>query len=375
MFYVALKIMLYNKVRSFITLLGIVFAISLIFAQIGIFIGSMETSSTIIDHAPGDIWVTSKNIRNFDFSQPIPEYLYYQVLSTEGVQWAENLIVTWGVIKQKQGGTEQVEIVGYNPDTGVGGPWKMKAGCAEAVKNGNFAIVDESAMKRIGQTQVGDYREVLWRRLQIAGISQGVKSVTTAPIIFTSYQYAQKLVGMLGPDSTVFIIAKALPGYSVDEVIQNLKRRLKGVDIYSKWDFSRRTRMYWTIETGAGFAFFMSILISLSIGILIVGQTIYNSTIEHIREFGTLKALGADNSDIYRIIFSQALINAILGYLLSLGLTLASLKIYEALDLVVAVKVWVNMLMFVLTLFMCLSSAFISVRKVKKIDPAILFRD
>ncbi len=64
-----------------------------------------------------------------------PEYLYYHVLSTEGVQWAEKLIVTWALIsRQKEGGTEQVEIVGYNPDTGIGGPWKMKIGDARVSK-------------------------------------------------------------------------------------------------------------------------------------------------------------------------------------------------------------------------------------------------
>src|SRR5512143_1891088 len=174
MFYVSLRILLYDKVRSFITLLGVVFAVSLIFAQMGIYLGLMEMSSVIIDNTPGDIWVTSKNSKNFDFSQPFPEYIYQQVLSMEGVEWADKLIVSWGLIKQKQGGTEQIEIVGYNPDTDVGGPWKMKDGNSRAVKNGNFAIVDESAMKRLGNIRIGEYRDILFRRLEIVGISEGI---------------------------------------------------------------------------------------------------------------------------------------------------------------------------------------------------------
>ena len=73
MLYVALRILLYDKVRSLITLVGIVFAVGLIFAQMGIYLGLMATSSVIIDHTPGDIWVTSQNNKNFDFSQPFPE--------------------------------------------------------------------------------------------------------------------------------------------------------------------------------------------------------------------------------------------------------------------------------------------------------------
>jgi putative ABC transport system permease protein len=375
MFSVALRIISYDKVRSFITLLGVIFAVSLIFAQMGIYLGLMETSSIIIDSTPGDIWITSKNCKNFDFSQPLPEYLYYHVLSTEGVQWAEKLIVTWGIIKQKEGGTEQVEVVGYNPDNGIGGPWAMKVGDMREVKNGNFAIVDESAMRRLGDIQVGEYREVLWKRLRIVGISEEVKSFTTAPIIFTSYKLAQKLdPNWIGPDKTTFVIAKLAPGYPVEAVMSNLREKLKGVDVYTKKAFSMKTRLYWTIETGVGFSFLLTILISFLIGMLIVGQTIYNSTVEHIKEFGTLKAMGATNFDIYKLIFSQAMINALLGYLVSLVITILSVKLYEATDMVMVISVWVNFLVLGLTLIMCISSALVSILKIKKIDPAILFR-
>jgi putative ABC transport system permease protein len=374
MFYVALRILLYDKVRSVITLLGVVFAVGLIFAQIGIFLGLMETSSVIIDHTPGDIWITSKNNKNFDFSQPFPEYLSSQVRSEEGVLWVEKLIVSWGLIKQKEGGTEQVEIVGFNPDTGIGGPWDMKAGAAGTLKNGNFAIVDESAMKRLGNIQVGDYRDILFRRLQIVGISQGVKSFTTAPIVFTSYRLAQGLIAWMGPDNTVFVVAKIAPGYEIDRIIESLKKRLKGVDIYTKEAFSMKTRRYWAIETGVGFSFLLTIIISFLIGMLIVGQTIYNSTMEHIKEFGTLKALGASNSEIYRIIFSQALINALAGYLVSLVVTMLSVKMYQATDMIMVVNWKVNTLVLALTLVMCLSASFVSIRKIKSVDPAILFR-
>ncbi|MRR08243.1 MAG: FtsX-like permease family protein [Deltaproteobacteria bacterium] len=118
----------------------------------------------------------------------------------------------------------------------------------------------------------------------------------------------------------------------------------------------------------------LTIIISFLIGILIVGQTIYNSTMEHIKEFGTLKALGASNLEIYKIIFSQALINALVGYLVSLVITLASVKLYHSAGMVMVVNGGVNLIVLGLTLFMCLSSAIVSIRKIRLIDPAILFR-
>jgi len=374
MFYVALRILLYDKIRSIITLMGVVFAVGLIFNQLGTFLGLMETSSVIIDHTPGDIWITSKNSKNFDFSQPFPEYLYNSVLSDPGVASAEKLIVAWALIKQKEGGTEQIEIVGFDPDRGVGGPWEMKVGDTRQLTNGNFAIIDESAQKRLGNIQVGDYRDVMWRRLRIIGMSSGVKSFTTAPIVFTTYKLAQSLVGYIGPDNTVFVIAKVKTGASVATTAASLKRELKGVDVFTKSEFSYKTRRYWAVETGVGFSFMLTIIISFLVGMLIVGQTIYNSTMEHIKEFGTLKAIGASNFEIYKIIFSQAMINALLGYAVSLIITMATVGLYDAIGMVLVVRTWVNLLVLALTLVMCSTAAFVSIRRIKKLDPAILFR-
>jgi len=374
MFYVALRILLYDKIRSIITLMGVVFAVGLIFNQLGTFLGLMETSSVIIDHTPGDIWITSKNSKNFDFSQPFPEYLYNSVLSDPGVASAEKLIVAWALIKQKEGGTEQIEIVGFDPDRGVGGPWEMKSGDTKQLTNGNFAIIDESAQKRLGNIQVGDYRDVMWRRLRIIGMSSGVKSFTTAPIVFTTYKLAQSLVGYIGPDNTVFVIAKVKEGASLAATAASLKRALKGVDVFTKAEFSYKTRRYWAVETGVGFSFMLTIIISFLVGMLIVGQTIYNSTMEHIKEFGTLKAIGASNFEIYKIIFSQAMINALLGYAVSLVITMATVRLYDAIGMVLVVRTWVNLLVLALTLVMCSTAAFVSIRRIKKLDPAILFR-
>lgn len=374
MFYVALRSFLYDKTRSLLTLAGVVFAVCLIFAQVGIYQGLMETSSIIIDNTPGDIWISSKNTKNFDFSQAIPEYYHQQALSTEGVAWAENLVMAWGIIKQKQGGAEQVELIGFNPDTGVGGPWQMQSGKLSFVKNGNFMIIDESSMSRLGEIAVGEYREAFSRRLQVVGISQGAKSFTTAPYIFTSYRLAQQLSPLIGRDKTVFVIVKVAEGFTTDQVIENLRQRLIGVDIYSREDFSRQTRLYWTIETGVGFSFLLTIIISFLVGTLIVGQTIYNSTMEHIKEFGTLKAIGASNGEIYQIIIAQALITALLGYLISLLVTLFSAKMYNVIGTVMVVNMLTNLLVLGLTLIMCLIATVVSMRRIKEIDPAILFR-
>ncbi len=371
--YIALRMFFYDKAKALVTLLGVVFAVSLMFTQIGIWIGMMESSSIIIDHTPADIWLTSKNSRNFDFSQSIPEYIYYQALSVPGVKWAEKLIVAWGLITEKEGGTESIEIIGYNPDTGVGGPWKMKEGATQDVKNGYFVIVDQSAMKKLGNVKVGEYRDIVSRRVQVRGISEGARAFTTAPFVFMAYDVAQQLGQLIGPDKTAFVVAKVAPGYSVRDVIQHLKEKIHGVDVYSSEEFSRKTRFYWTFETGIGSSFLLTIVISFLIGMLIVGQTLYNSTSEYIKEYGTLMALGASNLDVYKIVFSLAIISGVLGFAISLAITALLVKALANIGMVMVMKPWVNFFMLGVALFMCISSAFVSINKIKHLDPYILF--
>ncbi|MBI5199676.1 MAG: FtsX-like permease family protein [Nitrospirae bacterium] len=120
--------------------------------------------------------------------------------------------------------------------------------------------------------------------------------------------------------------------------------------------------------------FLITALLGFAIGMVIVGQTIYTSTIEHLREYGTLKAMGARNSFIYRIIFEQALINAFLGYIVGLIALKFLIKGYEKTGLDMVVTPLLAVFVLVITVMMCIFASFISIRKATKIDPVMVFR-
>jgi len=129
---IARKNLLHDPVKFAITLLGVTFSVALIATQVGMYLGFMRNASMLIDHTPADLWITSKNCRNFDFSLPFDRRRIYRVRGAKGVAWADPLTLTWGVMKAQDGGTEQVEIIGFNPATGIGGPWAMKEGAVIA---------------------------------------------------------------------------------------------------------------------------------------------------------------------------------------------------------------------------------------------------
>lgn len=363
-----------DKTRLIITVLGIVLAVVLMTAQIGVYLGFMRSASQVIDNSDADIWITSQNTVNLDSSKPFSEDKMYRVRELNEVLWIEKIAQTWGFLKMSSGATETILLVGFNPDTGVGGPWSMKQGSPKDVKIGDSMILDESSLDRLGNIKVGDKVEVFNEQIEVIGISQGARSFTTYPLAFTSFKTAKKLSRVLKDDQTTFLLVKLKPGVDAEEVAVKLRERLSGVDVYTKEGFSRKTRLYWTFQTGLGIGIGITVFLGFLVGTIIVGQTIYTSTIEHIREFGTLKAIGATNWDIYKIICEQALISACIGYAFGFLLTILTRNLYDRLKVNLYLPNELIIVMFFITLFMCLLSSFISIRKASKVDPVIVFK-
>jgi putative ABC transport system permease protein len=182
------------------------------------------------------------------------------------------------------------------------------------------------------------------------------------------------LASYIGENYTSFILVKVDGGFDKKDVVHMLKERLTGVSVYTKEEFSYRTRYYWTASTGMGMGFLITAFLGFIIGMVIVGQTIYTSTVEHIREFGTLKAIGAKNSFIYRIILEQALVNAVIGYITGFIAMKFLLKGYQKTGIDMVIPEYLIVSVFFLTVLMCISASVISIRKAIKIDPVMVFR-
>ncbi|HEX8948731.1 MAG TPA: ABC transporter permease [Dissulfurispiraceae bacterium] len=375
MFWLAGKTLLHERARLVMTVAGISFSTVLVLTQVGIYLGMVRNATAVIRNTDADIWVTPKSIRNFDFATPVPEERTNRVKALPEVLWVENLIVTWGFLKLPNGGQEQVQIIGFNPDSGVGAPWNMVEGSPFDVKGGRYMIMDKTSEKRIGNLRPGTLWELNGTRFRLVGLSEGIKSFTTTPVIFMSYGQAQNLMfGTAQSGQTTYIIAKLKNRERTQEVADILRRSMRNNDVLTRDDFVLQTVKYWTIQTGVGMSFFLTALLGLMIGGAISGQTIYSNTMQHLKEYGTLKAMGAKNEDIYKTIFSQAGINAVLGFSLgSSGILLLKSSIEKA-----GVPLYIDFILlsslFVLVMLTCLFAAWFSVRKIKTIDPVMVFR-
>src|ERR1700689_357322 len=126
----------------------------------------------------------------------------------------------------------------------------------------------------------------------------------------------------LRPDETMFILVKVQPGSAIPTGERELQARFPMVDVSTQKEFSHRARLYWTSQTGAGGAISAAALMGFIIGLTLVSQAIYSTTMENIEEFATLKALGATSAYIVRVIVAQAIMAALAGYFLGVLLTI-----------------------------------------------------
>lgn len=364
----------HDKVRLTVTLTGIVFAVVLIIVQLGLFFGFTATTATLIDHSGADIWIGSAGIPYLEQSRPFSERKLYSVRATPGVESAEWLLADWGRWKRPDGATESPFVVGMNPDNPLGGPWNVVEGSVRDLEIADAVIVDTYYKQKLGVSRVGEVVEINDHRARVVGFTQGIRSFTTSPYVFTSFRNAQTFVSRGGAHKTTFILVKAKPGADVPRLQEALQARLADVDVLTSAQFARMTTFYWMFTTGAGIAVLIAAVLGLVVGVVVVAQTIYATTMDHIREFGTLKAMGASNRYIYRIIIQQSLISALIGY--ALAALVSWFVVRGSAEGGAAVLVdWQLMAgMFFTTIVMCMAAALVSINKVTKIDPALVFK-
>ncbi|HEV3164543.1 MAG TPA: ABC transporter permease [Isosphaeraceae bacterium] len=371
----ALKMLLDDKARFAVTVLGVGFAAALVLIQVGLFFGLLENASITIDRLDADLWVTARNTPNVDFGNPFPDTYVQRVRSVPGVARADNLIVWYAIVALPSGAKESVVYYGLENFAAWGFPWDVESGNPADLRRGRFAMLDASAERRFGPFAVGDYREFQGRRLKIIGRTREARSFTTSPIAFVNYRLAQSLSAVDLDGRTTFIVVKLEPGADAAAVRREIGRRLPYNDVHTKAEWAAISRNYWIESTGLGLTIFLTVALGALVGVVIVAQTLYASTVDHLAEFGTVKALGGRNADVYGIIAEQAAFAAALGFGLALALACGLAPILVRFDMKMIVTPRLAAFVFVGTEALCLGAAILSFRKVAALDPAMVFRN
>ena len=363
----------HDKVRLAVTLTGIVFSVVLIVVQLGLFLGFTTATSNLIDHSGADLWITSKNVPYVEQGVAFSERKLNQTRAVPGVMDAQKIIARWTQWKRHDGGEESVQVVGLNVDDILERPWNLVEGHVEDLKSPGAIILDELYKQKLGVTGVGEVFEIGGHRARVVGFTRGIRSFTTSPYVFTTFKNAQSYTGMR-EDQTLFILVKVAPGAKIDDVRRGILAPVKDVEVYTTAQFSHMTTFYWMFTTGAGVAVLIAAVLGLVVGFVVVAQTIYATTMDHIREYGTLKAMGAPNGYVYKVIMKQAAISAVIGYGLGMIVSVFVVQASQEGGAAILMPMPMAVGMFFVTLVMCVGAALVSINKVTRIDPAMVFK-
>jgi putative ABC transport system permease protein len=368
----ARKILLHDRIKFAVAAAGVSISVMMVMVQIGLYLGFMQNASNLIDHAQADIWVTGASNENFDFAAPIDERAFYRVAQVPGVAHAERMILAFSNFKLPDGGTQGVQIVGIERTGRLARPWNVIAGSVDRIGESAAVIVDRTEYDKLKIDRVGVEREIGGVSAEVVALTSGIRSFTTSPLVFTNLTSARAYT-LLAADQLTYVLVEAAPGVDHDELTARLDA-LPYLDAFTGPAFSERTRHYWSSRTGVGAGFFTTAVLGVIVGLVVVGQILYNGTLEHIREYGTLKAMGARNSAIVRVILYQALLSAAIGFLLGGGMALASRAAMKSANLNVLLTPQLVAATAVLTAVMCSLAAILSIIKVLRLDPASVFK-
>jgi putative ABC transport system permease protein len=364
--------LLHDRIKFAVATVGVAISVLLVLVQVGVYFGFMESASGLIDHSDADVWVTAKGNDNFDFAAPMSDRAVYRIAEVPGVAKVEKVVLAFGQLKNDRGDAEGVQILGLEPHATMLKPWDLVAGDADDIAQSDGILVDETEYAKLHIDHVGQRAEVTGVRARVVGLTHGIRSFTTSPFVWTNLVSA-RAYSNLNHDSVTYVLVKAAPGTDPIELRSRLSQ-LSHLDAFTKAELSSRTRAYWSERTGIAAGIFTTTLIGVIVGIVVVGQILYSGTLEHLKEYGTLKAMGGANLEIVRVIFYQAIFSAALGFVVGATLSFGAKHVMTAKNLSVVFSPGLIATTAVMTVMMCVGAAMLSVVKVLRLDPASVFK-
>jgi len=368
----AMRNLFHDRIRLAVTLIGILFAVVLVAVQLGLYAGTSKMIISMIEKSKGELWIVPYGADSFEGSGILTGNERHAALSTPGVARAIPIAASFSKWQRPEGGEQLCVIVGTEPADGGLAPWNMVEGNFASLNLPDAVAIDRTYYKDLGVTGLNSTAEVKGSRVRVTALTHGIRSFTTTPYVFTTLNRARSILQM-PPDSATFYLVQLQQGADQDIVQAALRERMPDVEVITKAEMKRRSIAHWLFGTGAGAALIGGALLGTLVGTVIVAQTLYSSTKDHLNEFATLRALGSSSGYIHKVILTQAALSAILGYVL--GMSIAMIVVMVSIDTSFPIIMTAQLAfgLFALTLIMCAASAIGAIMKVMKLDPAMVF--
>ncbi len=375
--WIALKMLLGDRGKYLGIITGITFATLLIAQQAAIFCGLMlRTSAQIRDVHGAEIWVMDPTVEFVDDVKPLSDNDLYRVRGVSGVEWAVRLYKGVSRARLPEGNYQMVILVGLDDGTLVGAPRTLLVGSLADLRRPDAIIMDDAGFKQLwpGEPfQTGKTFEMNDHRAVLVGICTSSKTFQTFPVIYTRFSQA---LGFVPHERKVvsFILTQGQADLPPREVCRRIEAQT-GLRALTREDFSWITILLYLRKTGIPVNFGITVLLGFIVGTAIAGQTFYMFTLDHLRQFGILKAMGAGNRRLIGMIVLQACVVGLIGYGLGIGLAGIFGEIAKGAPKLAFYMPWQVLVgTGVAVVLMLLLSSILSIRRVLVLEPAVVFQ-
>lgn len=322
---VALQMLTGDSAKYLSLIFSITFATLLMTQQVSIFMGIVtRTGNQILDVRDASIWVMDPKTRFIDEVPPLRATELDRVRGVEGVQWAVKFYKGQVRARTENGEFRNVILLGVDDDSLVGSAREMVLGNSEDIRLPDSVFVDKAGYEYMwpGEPlQIGREFQMNDHRVVLRGICKSLSPFTSLPIVYARYSVSEQLIpgerNML-----TFVLAEPNAGQNISEVCRRIESQT-GLAAMSRDQFFWKTIDYTLSSTGIPINFGITIALGFIVGVAVAGQTFYLFTLENLRQFGSLKAMGMSNLRIVGMILLQAIVVGGIGYSIGVGLTAA----------------------------------------------------
>src|SRR5215468_1050093 len=377
--FVAIKMLTGDRAKYLGLIFAIAFASFLLENQSSIFAGVVgRTASQIFDVTDADIWVMDPNTQYIDEIRALTENDLYRVRGVPGVQWAVRLFKGLPRAKAPDGKFRVVILMGLDDATLVGAPGRMVLGSAADLGQPDAIIIDRAGYMFFFPgmpLSLGRTLELNDHRVKIVGIAEASPPFQTFPVVFARYSQAITFVGQ-ERNLMSFVLVKPQPGVAVKDLCRRIEAAT-GLHAAPTSGFAKQTIVYYLRNTGIPVNFGITIAIALIVGTVVAGQTFYIFTIESLKQFGALKAIGVTNARLTGMILLQACLVGLFGFSIGTGLC-AGFFLFTSKMLLQTRGfglLWQSVAgTGVLILLIVIVASLLSIRRVVVLEPAMVFR-
>jgi putative ABC transport system permease protein len=381
MYAIAIKMLMGDRLKYFGLLAGMSFAAMMIAQQASIFVGLISQTGTFIRGLPYvDLWVMDEQVRFSEDQQPIPETALPRIRSIEGVEWAVPMFKGWLPARLPDGTRLNAIVVGIDDATLVGGPLAMKEGRLEDLRrDGAVLIHHKEASTKLKQDKrggaplkVGDRISINDQDAFVAGTFDSDPSFFWDPVMYTTYSRALRF-SPRQRNLMHYVLVRLRPGTDVEAV----RARIQDSTPYkalTRPEFIALTRDFIAEKTGILINFGIAIGLGFCVGMLITGQTFFNFTLDNLRYFGALKAMGTSSWMLVKMVMLQVMVAATFSLGIGLGVaSLMGLQLKET-DLAFLMPWQVPVLTAGSLLFISMLAGGLSLVKVLRLEPGVVFK-